>query len=75
MPKAVKITEDNKDNITAQYKMDPGSLDDMVGLFLVADFGAEAVTYGYLTQKGLDNSFRTPGINLQNGFFEVILRH
>lgn len=74
MPKAVLITETNKASLTSAYAMDPEALDDLLGLYLIADFAAVAVTYGYLTAVSLDEFFVRTGITLQNEFFEVVLR-
>ena len=74
MPKAVLITETNKANLTSAYAMDVDALDEMLGLYLVADFAAEAVTYGYLTAETLEYAFVRTGNNLQNEFFEVLKR-
>lgn len=74
MPKAVLITETNKASLTSAYAMEPDRLDDMVGLYLVADFAASAVTYGYLTEEALDYAFLRSGISLKNEFFEITKR-
>lgn len=69
--KAVKVDETNKGNLELQFNMDDGYLDDAAGLYLVADFGEDAVYHGLLTAKGLERSFTETGKKLQNGFFEI----
>lgn len=73
MPKAIKITAANKTGIEGDYSLDDGEIDDMEGLFFVADFGSEKGTYGFLNQVALDHAF-IKGEDIQNGFFEVTRR-
>jgi hypothetical protein len=67
--KAIRITKENKAQLTNQYEMDEGFLDLSSGLYLVAGFGDHAIE-GLLT-KAIFDTLYTTGSKLRNGFFEV----
>lgn len=76
MPKAILITNENLNRLKMQYADTDEEMDEYVGLYLVADFGATTPTYGYLTLERLEADFnkvddKSP---LLNEFFEVMLK-
>lgn len=71
MMKAIVVTKDNKEQLTMQYNLDDGYLDDAAGLTLVAGFAEEAVYHGLFTKTALHASFTVTGKELNNGYFEV----
>lgn len=70
MPKAIKVTKDNKNRLVTQYNLDEDYLDDMLGMWLVADFGESEAIHGLLMDKGLNELFTTEA-KLDNDYIEI----
>jgi len=71
MAKAVKVTKENKNHLVDQYNLDEDYLDDMIGMWLVADFGESEAIHGLLMDKGLNELFDITDAKLDNGYVEV----
>lgn len=67
--KAIRINNNNKRNLEAQYSMAAGFLSLSSGLFLVAGFG-DTQYKSILTKTGLEANYEV-GKPLQNDFFEI----
>ena len=72
MAKAIQITEGNKSRIMMQYEIPDEELDQYIGLYLIAEFGAPTPE-GYITAERLESDFYLPNGKppLLNDFFEV----
>jgi hypothetical protein len=71
MPKAVKVTKENKNHLVDQYNLDEDYLDDMLGMWLVADFGESEAIHGLLLDKGFNELFEVTDAKLANGYVEI----
>lgn len=72
MPKAIKITNETKNSLLAEYNFEePEDLDDFMGLYLVADFGEDKPILGYLTKAALEHTFDRTDETLENGYFGI----
>lgn len=69
--KAIKVNNDNKGPLSAQYNLEEEYLDTAVGLWLIAGFGEESLYRGLLTTKGFEATYDKTGVTLQNGYIEV----
>lgn len=68
--KAIKITKENKTQLTDQYSLDEGFLDYASGLYLVAGFG-DSTYEGLLTPASFTERYSVIR-KLDNGFYEII---
>lgn len=78
LKKAIKITEENKLQLSAQFDLTEDELDEEygvnVGLWLVADFGASRPD-GYLSEDKFQAAFDIvpeDDMKLQNGFVAIV---
>jgi len=73
MPKAILVKTDNMQRLADQYEMDVDEVKEMLGTYLVTDFGMDKVVYGFMNEKNFNDNFMavTDG-DLRNGYFEVI---
>jgi len=73
MPKAILVKTDNMQRLADQYEMDVEEVTEMLGTYLVTDFGMDKVVYGFMNEKNFnDNFMAVPEGELRNGYFEVI---
>ena len=68
--KAIKITNENKNRLVLQYKLDEDELDDRVGYWLVVGFGHDAFPDGYLQENSFRGKYNEVG-KLENDFIEI----
>jgi len=70
--KAILVTEDKKVQLATQYDLEDEEIDDKIGFYLVASFGAIKPD-GFVTKEVLDALY-TRGADLDNGYHEVIAK-
>ena len=76
MPKAILITEENRERLEGECYIDPdGQFEDCEGLYLVLDFGGnntpQSTMYGVLSKDVLMARF-TKTRELERDWFEVV---
>lgn len=72
MPKAIKISKANKNELIAKFNLYDDELDGVEGHYLVAEFGSQKPE-GYLSEKRLDELY-VRGTELSHDFFVVTRR-
>lgn len=68
--KAIKVTKENKEQLTSQFNLEEDEIDEYIGLYMVVGFGDHMIE-GYLTKDELTVEYVETGDKLENGFFEV----
>lgn len=68
--KAVLVTEENASNLAGQFDRPEEELEDAIGVYVVTAFGNNHIE-GYLSWDTIKDQYLVPGINLENGWFEI----
>jgi len=69
--KAIKVTKDNKSRLEMQYGLDTDYLEFSSGLYLVSNFGEDAIYEGLFTKANYEARFTETGNKLNNDYVEV----
>jgi hypothetical protein len=70
LAKACLVTEENKYYISERFIIDEEHINDLVGFYIIADFGDDDI-YSFLSKIGLEKLYNRTGKELDNGFFEI----